>query len=202
MSMNLIRALAGLLLVGAMTAPGNAGPRERVVLPSRQAGSARPQSAVANEVPSVEVSDESANEDAAEIEVPINDPALNPSTVLWHAGRWWYQMPGNRWVVWQNNRWQATGAPTFSERTVNDPDAALPEGTPPAPPSRTMHAPSARRSGAVRPLPRSWYFSGNVYTGPYYYYDEFYKPYGGMRPHLDYPVPQPPRRPGQVRARW
>jgi hypothetical protein len=48
----------------------------------------------------------------------------------------------------------------------------------------------------LQPRPRSWYFTGRVYDGPYYYYDEFYRPYGGARPYSYYPEPRPyARRP-------
>jgi hypothetical protein len=107
----------------------------------------------------------------------------------YHDGRWWYWLPSERWVMWQNGRW--IDPPTYSLE-----EAPLGTGEPgfaaPAtqyPPS-ARYAPSYRRQQILTPRPRDWYYTGRAYDGPYYYYDEFYRPYGGMRPELNYPVPR------------
>jgi hypothetical protein len=105
-----------------------------------------------------------------------------------HDGRWWYWLPENRWVVWSDDRW------------VDPPTHAI-EGEPTdglqhqAAPRYVVPGPSTA-ARLLQPRPRSWYYTGRVYDGPYYYYDEFYEPYGGARPYPYYPEPRPyTRRP-------
>jgi len=99
-----------------------------------------------------------------------------------HEGRWWYWMPSNRWVVWMDGRW--VDPPTQALETEPAEISqyhAVPSYGAPAP------SPAAR---LLQPRPRDWYYSGGVYDGPYYYYDEFYEPYGGARPYPYYPEPR------------
>jgi hypothetical protein len=105
-----------------------------------------------------------------------------------HEGRWWYLLPDNRWVVWSDGAW--IDPPTHAVESESGDGLrhqAAPRYVIPSP------SPAAR---FLQPRPRSWYFTGRVYDGPYYYYDEFYKPYGGARPYPYYPEPRPyTRRP-------
>ncbi len=122
------------------------------------------------------------------------DPSVVAERENWryrqHEGRWWYLLPDNRWVVWSDGAW--IDPPTHaveSEPADVLPHQAAPRYVVPSP------SPAAR---LLQPRPRSWYFTGRVYDGPYYYYDEFYKPYGGARPYPYYPEPRPyARRPNQ-----
>ncbi|HEY1599037.1 MAG TPA: hypothetical protein VGG64_05515 [Pirellulales bacterium] len=40
--------------------------------------------------------------------------ATNQSRYRRHNGRWWYSMPNNSWVVWQNNAWVPYTAGMFA----------------------------------------------------------------------------------------
>jgi hypothetical protein len=108
----------------------------------------------------------------------------------YHDGRWWYWLPSERWMMWENGRWidppsySLEGAPAGA----GEPGFAAPATQ--YPPS-VRYAPSYRRQQVLTPRPRDWYYTGRTYDGPYYYYDEFYRPYGGMRPDPYYPVPRP-----------
>lgn len=107
-----------------------------------------------------------------------------------HDGRWWYLLPSNRWVVWSDGEW--IEPPTHA--VESEPADALEHH---AAPRYAVPRPSPA-ARLLQPRPRSWYFTGRVYDGPYYYYDEFYKPYGGARPYPYYPEPRPyTRRPYQ-----
>jgi hypothetical protein len=130
---------------------------------------------------------------SSEPRVDTRDTSRPRDDVSWrykfHDGRWWYWLPSERWMMWQDGRW--IDPPTYSLE-----EAPLGAGEPgfaaPAtryPPS-VGYAPSYRRKPVLTPRPRDWYYTGRAYDGPYYYYDEFYRPYGGMRPELNYPVPR------------
>ncbi len=107
-----------------------------------------------------------------------------------HDGRWWYWLPSERWVMWQDGRW--IDPPTYSLEEAPA-GAGIPGFAAPATqyPSSARYAPSYRRQPLLTPRPRDWYYTGRTYDGPYYYYDEFYRPYGGVRPDSYYPVPRP-----------
>jgi hypothetical protein len=105
-----------------------------------------------------------------------------------HEGRWWYWLPSNRWVMWDDGRWIDPPAESIPSGRIETPQyESGPRYVVPAP------SPAAR---LMQPRPRSWYYSGGVYDGPRYYYDEFYSPYGGARPYSYYPVPRPYPGPG------
>jgi hypothetical protein len=99
-----------------------------------------------------------------------------------HDGRWWYWLPSNRWVVWIDGRWvdppaeSMTVGPLDVPQYQSAPQYVVPRGAP---------------ARALQPRPRSWYYTDRTYDGPYYYYDEFYSPYGGARPYPYYPTPRP-----------
>jgi hypothetical protein len=38
-------------------------------------------------------------------------PDANAWRYRWHGGQWWYWLPENRWVYWENNRWNDYAAP-------------------------------------------------------------------------------------------
>ena len=98
-----------------------------------------------------------------------------------HDGRWWYWLPSNRWVVWIDGRWVDPPAESMTVGPMDVPQyQAAPQYVVP------------RATGRVlTPRPRSWYYTDRTYDGPYYYYDEFYSPYGGARPYPYYPTPRP-----------
>ena len=93
-------------------------------------------------------------------------------------GRWWYWLPSNRWVVWMDGRWVEPPTEPMLLGTGDVPMQTAPQNVIP-------------RSRVLQPRPRSWYHTDRVYDGPYYYYDEFYSPYGGARPYSYYPGPAP-----------
>ena len=96
-----------------------------------------------------------------------------------HDGRWWYWLPSNRWVLWQDGRWVDPPTESIAAEHIETPQyQTAPQYVTPAP----RH---------LQPRPQSWYYADRVYNGPRYYYDEFYEPYGGDRPHPYYPVPRP-----------
>jgi hypothetical protein len=100
-----------------------------------------------------------------------------------YEGRWWYWLPSNRWVMWQDGRWVDPPAQSLPAETIETPQySTAPRYVAPAP------SPAAR---FLQPRPQSWYYSDRAYVGPQYYYDEFYEPYGGARPYPYYPVPRP-----------
>ncbi|MEX2142110.1 MAG: hypothetical protein WD894_22780 [Pirellulales bacterium] len=103
-----------------------------------------------------------------------------------HDGHWWYWLPSNRWVVWSNGDWVDPPMHAIeSDRAQGPQYQTAPQYIAPSPAARLL-----------QPRPRSWYYTGRVYDGPYYYYDEFYEPYGGARPYPYYPEPRPyTRRP-------
>jgi hypothetical protein len=125
---------------------------------------------------------------------PSADSATAADANQWryqqHDGRWWYWLPSNRWVVWSDGRWVAPPAHAIESESV---DSLQYEQHQTAP----QHvAPAPYRSRFLEPRPRSWYYTGRIYDGPYYYYDDFYEPYGGARPYPYYPDPRPyARRP-------
>jgi hypothetical protein len=133
-------------------------------------------SAVADDVPAA--ADVSARGDSAVSKA--ND--ANRWRYKHHQGRWWYWLPSERWVVWKDGRW--IDPPTQTIVTDNGGPEYQSEG------EYVVPAPS-RAARILEPRPRSWYYTGRTYDGPYYYYDEFYEPYGGSRPHPDYPIPRP-----------
>lgn len=101
-----------------------------------------------------------------------------------HDGHWWYWLPSNRWVVWSDGSWIDPPMHTIESGPIDGSQYhSAPQYDAPSPAARLL-----------QPRPRSWYFTGRVYDGPYYYYDEFYKPYGGARPYPYYPEPRPAAR--------
>lgn len=107
-----------------------------------------------------------------------------------HDGRWWYLLPSNRWVTWTDGRW--IDPPTYAIESDHVESPQYQNG-----PHYIVPAPSPA-ARLLQPRPRSWYYTGRVYDGPYYYYDEFYEPYGGARPYPYYPEPHPVRRPSKA----
>jgi hypothetical protein len=111
-----------------------------------------------------------------------NQPAARDD-IQWryrqHEGRWWYWLPSNRWVMWQDGRWVDPPAEPIPSEQIETPQyQSAPRYSAPAP-------------RMLQPRPESWYYADRVYNGPRYYYDEFYEPYGGARPYPYYPTPRP-----------
>jgi len=128
--------------------------------------------------------DPSAQEESASTTATAND--RNRWRYKNYEGRWWYWLPSKRWVVWMDGQWVDPPTETIVPDNNSPHYQSEPEYIVPAP---------SRAAAILRPRPRSWYYTGRVYDGPYYYYDEFYEPYGGSRPHPDYPIPRPYSRP-------
>jgi hypothetical protein len=104
-----------------------------------------------------------------------------------YNGQWWYLLPNNHWVVWDDGQW----VEPQRETTIPEAESVMHYHAPRAYHAH-VHSPAAR---IMQPRPKSWYFTGGIYDGPYYYFDEFYKPYGGARPYPYFPEPRPKRRP-------
>ncbi|MDZ4820482.1 MAG: hypothetical protein SGJ20_16065, partial [Planctomycetota bacterium] len=86
-----------------------------------------------------------------------------------HQGKWWYLQPTGRWAVWSGDGWSEQPMP----------------GEP------------GQMQSAAQPMPAAVYSPPRhspVYSGPRYYYSEFYRPYGGSDSDPYYPLPRPPRK--------
>lgn len=66
----------------------------------------------------------------------------NQSRYRRHNGRWWYWLPSNRWVVWQNNAWTPYQPGMFA----TDPSVAATR----APVRRYSYSPGVNDRGVVR----------------------------------------------------